>query len=54
MPIHETSRKSSKQFEVGKCLDTINEGLANDSTKELISFLKEYSNRQQEKDMTAS
>ena len=50
MPIHETSRKSSKQLDLAKTLDSINESLANDGTKELIEFLKQDSICQQEKD----
>ena len=50
VPIHETSRKSSKHADLAKTLDSINDALANDGTKELIEFLKEDSIRQQEKD----
>ena len=45
--IHESSRKVAKRLDLQKSLDEINDELANDSTKELISLFKEESNRQE-------
>ena len=50
VPIHESSRKVAKRLDLQKSLDKINDELANDSTKELISLFKEESNRQQQRE----
>ena len=50
VPIHESSRNVAKRLDLQKSLDKINDELANDSTKELISLFKEESNRQQQRE----
>ena len=52
VPIHETTKKAQKRHteNIQSTLDKINEALNADPTKELISFLKEDSERQQRQD----
>ena len=52
VPIHETTKNASKKREenLNKALESIQESLKNDPTRELLSLLKEDSERQQQCD----
>ena len=52
VPIHETTKNASKKREenLNKALESIQESLKNDPTHELLSLLKEGSQRQQQRD----
>ena len=51
MHIHETTKKASKNREesLSKALESIQQSLKNDPTRELLSILKENSERHQQK-----
>ena len=52
VPIHKTTKNASKKREenLNKALESIQESLKNDPTRELLSLLKEDSERQQQCD----
>ena len=52
VPIHETTKKASKKREesLNRAMELIQESLKNDPTRELLSLLKEDSERQQQCD----
>ena len=52
VPIHETNKKAKKRNSenIEESLKSINEALCNDPTRELLEFLKEDSQRQEQRD----
>ena len=54
VPIHETTKKASKKREesLNRALESIQESLKNDSTDELLSLVKEDSERQEQRENT--